>query len=290
MKNYWVIGDIHGEVRLLDSLLEQILAYHPDQLVFLGDYIDRGPHSKEVVDRIMGLDIPAVCLMGNHEWMMLNALENSGFGFNPMELWYMNGAEATLQSFGLSGFFSFQSEIETPYMEFFQNLQLSHTLLLQSELKIVATHAGLSPSVPLEDHRRLNTYRDLQNYIRQGYLGQDDSFLWTREEFFTSSPDLWKGCVVVHGHTPVLKLKRIVRDNGQKHFHFIDNDICLRRDGPLGRLVSVDIDSGSTISGRLSGLGFFEGDPPASRLSMKSMTVSYEEVFPRDLGPLSPNY
>lgn len=290
MKNYWIIGDIHGEVRLLDSLLEQIISYHPDQLIFLGDYIDRGPHSKDVVDRIMGLDLPTTCLIGNHEWMMLNALENSGFGYNPMELWYMNGAEATLQSFGSSGFFSFQSDIRTPYMEFFQNLRLSHSIVLQNELNIVATHAGLSPSVPLEDHSRLKTYRDLQNYIRQGYLGHDDSFLWTREEFFSSSPMLWKGCVVVHGHTPVLKLKRMIQANGLKHFHFIDNDLCLRRDGPMGRLVSVDIDSGSTISGRLSGLGFFEGDPPASRLSMKSITVSYEEIFPRDLGPLSSIY
>jgi serine/threonine protein phosphatase 1 len=290
MKNYWIIGDIHGEIKLLDRLLEQIVSYHPDQLVFLGDYIDRGPHSKEVVDRIMGLDVPKVCLMGNHEWMMLNALENSDFGYNPMELWYMNGAEATLQSFGSSGFFSFQSEIGTPYMEFFQKLGLSYTLLLQSELKIVATHAGISPSVPLEDHGILKNYRDLQNYIRQGYLGQDDSFLWTRDEFFNSSPDLWKGSVVVHGHTPVLKLKRFIQAKGQKHFHFIDNDLCLRREGPLGRLVSVDIDSGSTISGRLSGLGFFEGDPPASQLNMKSITVGYEEIFPRDLGPLSSNY
>ena len=44
MKNYWIIGDIHGEIRLLDSLLEQILTYDPAEIVFLGDYIDRGPH------------------------------------------------------------------------------------------------------------------------------------------------------------------------------------------------------------------------------------------------------
>ncbi len=290
MKNYWIIGDIHGEIRLLDRLLEQILSYNPSEIVFLGDYIDRGPHSKEVVDRIMGLEVPAVCLMGNHEWMMLNAIEDSGFGYNPMELWYQNGAEATLQSFGFSGFFSFQSQIEAPYLEFFQNLRLSHSFLLQNTLKIVASHAGISPSIPLADHSDLKNYRDLQNYMRQWHLGQDDSFLWVRDVFFNSSPELWEGSVVVHGHTPVLKLKRFIHANGQKHFHFIENDLCLRREGPLGRLVSVDIDSGSTISGRLSGMGFFEGDPPASQLSMKSITVGYEDIFPRDLGSLSSNY
>lgn len=290
MKNYWIIGDIHGEIRLLDRLLEQILTYDPEEIVFLGDYIDRGPHSREVVDRIAALEIPAVCLMGNHEWMMLNAIEDSGFGYNPMELWYFNGAEATLHSFGFTSFFSFQAQMEAAYLEFFQNLRLSHTFHLQNTLKILAVHAGLSPSVPLVDLDRLRNYRDLQTYMVEKRMGQDDSFLWVRDAFFNASPELWKGSLVVHGHTPVLKLKRFIHFNGQEHFHFIENDLCLRREGPLGRIVSVDIDSGSTISGRLTGLGIFEGDPPASLLTMKSLTATYEEIFPRDLGPLSPNH
>jgi serine/threonine protein phosphatase 1 len=290
MNNYWIIGDIHGEIRLLDSLLEQILTYEPTELVFLGDYIDRGPHSKEVVDRILGLGVPSVCLMGNHEWMMLNAMEDYGFGYNPMELWYFNGAEATLHSFGFTSFFSFQSQMEAVYLNFFHQLRLSHVIRLQNTLKILAVHAGISPAVPVSDHDSLHNYRDLRRYMVEKQLGQDDSFLWVRDAFFNASPENWKGNVVVHGHTPVLKLKRFVQSNGQEHFHFIDNDLCLRRDGPLGRIVSVDIDAGSTISGRLTGLGFFEGDPPASLLTMKSLTATYEEIFPRDLGPLSPNH
>lgn len=107
MKSHWIIGDIHGELGLLDRLLENIGRFNPFQLVFLGDYIDRGPHSRQVVDRIMSLDIPATCLMGNHELMMLNAMENSFHGYNPMELWYYNGGESTLMSFGFSSFFQF---------------------------------------------------------------------------------------------------------------------------------------------------------------------------------------
>lgn len=289
MKNYWIIGDIHGEIRLLDKLLELILSYDPAEIVFLGDYIDRGPQSKEVVDRILGLEVPTVCLMGNHEWMMLNAIEDSGFGYNPMELWYLNGGEATLHSFGFSSFFSFQSQMESTYLDFFQNLKLSHTIELSDTRKIFATHAGISPTIPVTDHSSLRSYRDLQRYMLEKHLGQDDSFLWVRDDFFNASPEHWEGYVVVHGHTPVLKLKRFIQSNDQEHYHFIENDLCLRRDGPLGQIVSVDVDSGSTISGRLSGFGFFEGDPPASRVTMKSLTVSYEEIFPRDLGQLSPN-
>ncbi|MCK5067762.1 MAG: serine/threonine protein phosphatase [Bacteroidales bacterium] len=290
MKNYWIIGDIHGEIRLLDRLLEQILTYDPAEIVFLGDYIDRGPHSKEVVDRIMGLKVPTVCLMGNHEWMMLNAMEDSGFGYNPMELWYLNGGEATLHSFGFSGFFSFQSQMEDRYMDFFRNLRLSCTIQLQNKVKILATHAGISPTIPVADHSGLKNYRELQQYMVEKHLGQDDSFLWVRDAFFSSSPDLWNGCVVVHGHTPVLKLKRFIHTNGQEHFHFVENDLCMRRGGRQGRIVSVDIDSGSTISGRLTGLGFFEKDSPASRITMKGITATYEEIFPRNLGPLSSNH
>ena len=71
MKNCWYIGDIHGEIGLLDKLLEAIRKYKPYQIVFVGDYIDRGPHTREVIDRIMELELPVACLMGNHEQMML---------------------------------------------------------------------------------------------------------------------------------------------------------------------------------------------------------------------------
>ena len=116
MRNYWIIGDIHGEIGLLDRLLENIRRFDPEQIVFVGDYIDRRPHTREVVDRIMDLDVPVACLMGNHEMMMLNAMEDMGFGYSPIELWYYNGGEATLQSFGFTSFFSFQSDMDPRYM------------------------------------------------------------------------------------------------------------------------------------------------------------------------------
>ncbi len=54
-----------------------------------------------------------------------------------------------------------------------------------------------------------------------------------------------------------MKLKRFIESNGKTAFHFVENDLCIRKDKASGRIVSIDIDSGSTISGRLSGLGFF---------------------------------
>lgn len=290
MKNYWVIGDIHGEIVLLDRLLEAISKHHPQEIIFVGDYIDRGPHSREVLDRIMDLDSPAACLMGNHELMMLNALEDYALGSNPMELWYRNGAEATLQSFGFSGFFSFQSQIGSRYLNFFRALRMSHVIEIGADLGILSTHAGVAPSIPVADQLLLKNYQDLHQYIRDKYLDLGESFLWTRESFFNSPASLWKGYMVVHGHTPTPKMKRFINERHSSEFQFIGDDLAIRRNGKGGEIVSVGIDSGSTISGRLSGLGIFvdQEQGKKSSVSMQSLTVSREDIFPRNLGPIRP--
>jgi len=290
MKNYWFIGDIHGEIGLLEKLLSAILKHNPRELTFVGDYIDRGPHSRKVVDRIMELELPVVCLMGNHELMMLNAYEDSPFGYNPMELWYRNGGEATLQSFGFPGFFSFQSQMEDHYLQFFRSLRMSHVTEPGTGLRVLVTHAGVSPSIPVADQLLLKDYQDLQQYIQDKQLDLEESFLWARETFFDSPATLWKGYMVVHGHTPTLKLKRFIQSGHYPDFHLVGNDLVIRRNGEHGDVVSVGIDSGSTISGRLTGLGIFvdKEDANGSSISMRSLTVTREDIFPRDLGPIGP--
>ncbi|HDS06689.1 MAG TPA: serine/threonine protein phosphatase [Bacteroides sp.] len=288
MKNYWFIGDIHGEIRLLDRLLPHVQRFSPEAVIFVGDYIDRGAHSREVVDRILELEVPVHCLLGNHEMMMLDAIEHAGIGYSPVELWYYNGGETTLQSFGYTSFFSFQSGMDAQYLDFFRNLKLSHEVRLTPRRKVVAVHAGISPSIPLEDQLNLENYRELNNYMIRNHIQPEDSFLWVREEFYQGDPGKWDGYVVVHGHTPVLKMKRFIAKNGQRNFLFVENDLCIRKDEKSGRIVSIDIDSGSVVSGRLTGLGFFideEGEDEGS-VRIRSLTVTTEEIFPRDLGPV----
>ena len=289
MKNYWFIGDIHGEIRLLNRLLDNILKFGPERIVFTGDYIDRGPHAKEVVDRIMGLEVPVSCLMGNHEMMMLNAMEDLGYGYSPIEMWYYNGGEATLQSFGASSFFSFQSHMDSRYLDFFRRLSMSKVVQVGTRLRIMATHAGISPSIPVADQIGMKDYKSLHRFLLKNHLDIGESFLWIRDAFFNSPADLWDGYLVVHGHTPILKLKRFITSNGHKNFHFVENDLCIRKDEDTGSIVSVDIDSGSVISGRLTGLGFFveKDNDPEHVIKMRSLTVSNEELFPRDLGMIT---
>jgi hypothetical protein len=236
------------------------------------------------------MEVPVACLMGNHELMMLDAFEDSVFGINPMELWYYNGAEATLQSFGFTGFFSFQSQMEDHYLQFFRKLLMSQLSEPVKGFKILASHAGVSPAIPVADQLLLKDYRDLQQYMINRQLGPGDSFLWTREAFFNSSPDLWNNYMIVHGHTPTMKIKQYAQTGNHPQFSFVDNDIAIRRNPDGGEVVSVGIDSGSTLTGRLTGLALFtDNDSHAAHpVHMRSLTVTREDIIPRDLGRVGP--
>jgi serine/threonine protein phosphatase 1 len=266
-------------------LLGHVMKFDPDHILFVGDYIDRGPCSREVVDLIMQLDVEVTCLMGNHEMMMLNATEDLGIGYGPVELWYYNGAEATLQSFGATSFFNFQSSLGDRYIRFFRSLQMSHVVEVGNRLKVLGIHAGISPAIPLKDQLGLQDYHGFSRYMLINHIDQGDSFLWVRDAFFDSSPSLWDGYLVIHGHTPAQKLKRFTSSSDRTEFLLLENDLCIRKEKRTGRILSVDIDSGSAISGRLSGLGFFlESAGGKQEVRMRSLTVSAEDLFPRDLG------
>ena len=167
---------------------------------------------------------------------------------------------------------------------------MSHVREAGGGLRILATHAGVSPVIPLTDQILLKDYQDLQQYMLNKELDPSDSFLWARADFFDGSSDLWKGYLVVHGHTPTLKLKRYMQEAFRHDFHFVDNDLAIRRNGDRGEIVSICIDSGSTISGRLSGIGFFtdEDELHTGEWTMRSITVTREELIPRELGPIGP--
>lgn len=156
--------------------------------------------------------------------------------------------------------------------------------------KILATHAGISPAIPVADQLLLKDYKDLQQYMISRQLGPGDSFLWTREDFFNSTPDLWNNYMVVHGHTPTLKMKQYARTGDYPQFNFVDNDLAIRRNGKGAEVVSIGIDSGSALTGRLSGLGIFiDNDSNAVHpVHMRSLTVTREDIIPRDLGWIGP--
>lgn len=111
------IGDIHGCNKALDALLERIEPTDSDTIVFLGDYIDRGPDSASVLERILKLDqeCTVVPLIGNHEVMMLTALEQP----SEIHFWLQCGGQSTVDSYGGD-----LSEIPFSHIEFMRSCRL----------------------------------------------------------------------------------------------------------------------------------------------------------------------
>ncbi len=204
----YAIGDIHGEVAKLDDLLRQIRTDAADlegsahKIIFLGDYIDRGPCSAQVIDRlIQGVNgFQTVFLMGNHERMALDFLETPST-LNAQN-WLLNGGTATLISYSVStdevrralsvsGSRALKS-IPLAHVEWMRHLKLTHR-----SGPYFFVHAGINPLSPIDQQEE----RDL---------------LWIRNRFLQSNA--FHGAIVVYGHTvtrdPDLSRNRIGIDTG----------------------------------------------------------------------------
>jgi serine/threonine protein phosphatase 1 len=189
----YAVGDIHGRLDLLDPLLARIEtdvcrdAGLEILYVFLGDYIDRGPASSGVIERLIAFsaDRRTICLKGNHEAFLLDFLANP----DVLQNWSRYGGLNTLMSYGLhpplqpnaSQCAKIARELveamPEAHRKFLENLPLSLTL---GDFFFV--HAGVRPNVALE---------------RQS----EEDMLWIREEFLLHEQSFHK--IVVHGHTPV---------------------------------------------------------------------------------------
>ncbi len=190
----YAIGDVHGRADLLDRLLSRIdaqLANSPIRKaveVYLGDYVDRGPDSREVIHRlsVRRRSHSLICLKGNHEAFV------AGFINDPTMLanWQQVGGLATLNSYGLRPPINankreqieiaeaFSRALPDEHRRFLAGLPLSYTC---GDFFFV--HAGVRPGVPLSQQR-------------------EEDLLWIRDDFLLSETRFDK--MIIHGHTPVL--------------------------------------------------------------------------------------
>jgi serine/threonine protein phosphatase 1 len=168
------IGDIHGCVHTLGALLERLDPTPDDHLVFLGDYVDRGPDPKGVIDYLLDVatSIPCSFLRGNHESLMLDYLDRAEY-----ELWSVNGAASTLRSYVSSGF---SIEIPGEHEVFIRN-----TLLYLDTPDFFFVHAGIVPHLTIQENLR---------------RGSDRIYLWERSHL--DAVDLAWEKPVVCAHTP----------------------------------------------------------------------------------------
>jgi serine/threonine protein phosphatase 1 len=204
----YAIGDIHGRIDLLREVFDRIdasIEAYPVKHalhILLGDYIDRGPHSREVIDALLARkrQHAIVCLKGNHESYAMQILNDPSI----LSEWTQWGGINTLLSYGVkpstrndpqddkvvAG--AFRVALPESHRNFIQSLALSFTCG-----DYFFTHAGVRPGVPLNEQR-------------------EQDLLWIREDFLLHEEDFGK--VIVHGHTltaePDVRPNRINIDTG----------------------------------------------------------------------------
>jgi serine/threonine protein phosphatase 1 len=191
MQKIFVVGDIHGCFDKLCALMDKIpINNRQDQLIFIGDYIDRGSSSFDVVDYLIDIKKRApdtVFIMGNHEDMLQNYLDGSD-----RFTYLLNGGQKTLDEYLNRSDKNQTFPIPSEHLEFFNSLQLYY----QTD-DYIFVHAGLREMVPLESQNKMD-------------------LLWIRDEFLYS--DFNFGKRVIFGHTPfkepLLQANKIGIDTG----------------------------------------------------------------------------
>lgn len=176
------IGDIHGCAEELNVLLKAVAPGPGDRLVFVGDYVDRGPASREVISTLLETakgPQQTIFLKGNHEDMLLSFL---GLGGNYGESFLLNGGMETMQSYGIGSndFEHVRELLPVDHLEFFQALRNYYL-----EEPFLFVHAGVMPLRSLEEQYA-------------------EDLLWIRQEFILHPHVL--GHTVVFGHTPVREI------------------------------------------------------------------------------------
>lgn len=206
----YVIGDVHGRQDLLTSLLERIAkdrAQREDAetyLIFLGDYVDRGPGSSDVIDMLLDLkrsEKNVITLKGNHESAMMSFLQDPMKG----KRWLHYGGDATLRSYGIDLVLAELTEekirkagqqlkknLPDSHLQFISSLEASHVMG-----DYLFVHAGIEPGRPIDDQK-------------------EHDLLWIRDDFLEHTGLFEK--IIVHGHSiipePEFKENRISIDTG----------------------------------------------------------------------------
>lgn len=172
-----VVGDIHGMAQKLEALLKIIedwrAAHYPDEpyrLIFLGDYVDRGPQSREVLDRVRDLQRDgAICLRGNHEALMIGSIDSNA----SLQTFLQNGGDRTTASLGTTD--AFLKAVAWMWT-------LPHCF--EDDLHFFV-HAGIRPNAPLDEQ-------------------SEQDLLWIRKPFLDHPGPFTK--YIVHGHSPTILL------------------------------------------------------------------------------------
>ena len=219
----WIIPDVHGCAKTLKSLVESFLKISKDdELFFLGDYIDRGPSGKEVIDYLMDLQSQGYrlhCLKGNHEDYCVQAWEE-GHQWHLIKpevqrLWERVGAKETFKSFGVKR----PREIPQVYIDWMRGLE--YYVELENYILV---HAGL-------------------NFQAENPF--EDTHSMTRVRNFKVDFNKTDGRRIIHGHIPVdySFIDHVIHHQGNYDFIALDNGVFYTDKADMGNLMAFNPDT-----------------------------------------------
>lgn len=231
MKKQWVIPDIHGHFKTLKVLIEQqVRPSKHDELYFLGDYIDRGPDSKAVIDYLINLkkdDYNVRFLLGNHEDYCIKAYtacrESKSFlGLKTRnhikKEWERYGGKETLKSFGVKN----MKEFPHSYIDWMKSLE--YYIELEDYILV---HAGFNFKID-------NPFTDKH------------AMIWVRD--YKVIPEKIKNKTVIHGHVPVsLEFLDMTIKSNAYHFISLDNGVYMDVSQGFGNLTAFEVNSKELI-------------------------------------------
>jgi serine/threonine protein phosphatase 1 len=204
-----IIGDVHGHYDALIALLDAIAPNSDDQVYFLGDLIDRGPKSADVVDFVIRNQYQ--CLRGNHEEMLLDVVGSGQVSIEFYQGWLYSGGHATVTSY--------DSKIPQDHIDWIKTLPLYLDL---GDIWLV--HAGVCPRLALEE----------QN---------SEQFCWIREEFHSINEPYFKDKLIITGHTITFTLPGVQPGQIAAGAGWLDIETGAYHQNS-GWLTALDIDSG----------------------------------------------
>jgi serine/threonine protein phosphatase 1 len=289
------IGDIHGCFDPLKALmrnLEHLSKYFKVEYIFLGDYIDRGPSTKAVLDYLIALKENANFLMGNHEQMLMmyhrghelfDRIGNAWFAKN-------NGGLTTVEDLDpdstlfkdvweevSSGNNSYkykknngEFKFDGKYEAFFDNMKFAikrEIKIKNHNFNILFSHAIPNNLIPIDEILECESYETFCEINKKYDISEERSNLWNKE-FLIEPVD---NCTVIHGHIPTFKLTDYVKSSiGLLETNFdkeLPNQAIFVKNKETNKILQIDMDTGSVYGGRLSALLIPENDKEAESIS-----------------------
>jgi len=287
----FVIGDIHGMLDPIKNLIQAIEAKHKiDKLIFLGDYIDYGPSSKEVIDYIISLKYDKIFLAGNHEDLLLQFYNKEYRESNFSKSKWLSDYEGnkTLRSFLTAEYMNKiyienneeYVKLECRYTQFFDNLNYIYYKSINNQ-KFIFSHGNAKDikRISIEKMLKIDTFEKFHNFLEQEDIISAVMPIWNRADcVYRSKEDEFKKIkdyIVIHGHTPVITIKgvpEVIKKDKLPYIEiqedyeieevfvaeYIGEESIYKHNVSSSKIYGINIDTGVVFGEALTALGIDE--------------------------------